>query len=71
MWLNSSTLPLLEPSGNFYHSHCCWSQTDVIKKGSTTHVVSTSVLNIQGSMEAVIKKILYFNVDGKVEQAER
>ncbi|XP_045924502.1 stonustoxin subunit beta-like [Micropterus dolomieu] len=61
-------------------------QTDVIRKGSATHVVTgilyganaffvfdsekldaSSVQNIQGKMEAVIKKIPSFNIEGKVD----
>ncbi|XP_045925882.1 stonustoxin subunit alpha-like [Micropterus dolomieu] len=61
-------------------------QTDVIEKGSATHVVTgilyganaffvfdseklhdNNVQVIQGSMEAVIKKIPKFNVEGKVD----
>ncbi|XP_038592618.1 neoverrucotoxin subunit alpha-like [Micropterus salmoides] len=61
-------------------------QTDVIQKGSATHVVTgilyganaffvfdsekldaSSVQNIKGKMEAVIKKIPSFNVEGKVD----
>ncbi|XP_038592439.1 stonustoxin subunit beta-like [Micropterus salmoides] len=61
-------------------------QTDIIEKGSATHVVTgilyganaffvfdsekldaSSVQNIEGKMEAVIKKIPSFNIEGKVE----